>query len=262
MYNEYQTVANIGQIKFVSRLIGTLAIVFSSVVGYSQSSIPLNKYGLAVISEPSDYQQTILQNPVKKMTELKTLISSIRYELRYATRNNFMKRRMYPRSTAQTYLRQPAAYALRRADSLLKKKGYRLKIFDAYRPYSVTEKFWELVRDDRYVADPSKGSGHNRGLSVDLTIVDARTGKELNMGTDFDNFSDTAHHSFQFQIETIKFQNSIITSNRKLLKETMESVGFKSLETEWWHYSWPNDQGYEILDVSFEELRTLSVNAK
>ena len=130
----------------------------------------------------------------------------------------------------------------------MKKQGLGLKIFDAYRPFHVTQKMWELIKDERYVADPSKGSGHNRGLSVDLTLVDLKTGKELNMGTGFDHFTDTAHHNFTaLPAEVLK--------NRKLLKELMEKQGFRALSTEWWHYSWPNDRNYPLLDIRFREFR-------
>jgi D-alanyl-D-alanine dipeptidase len=106
---------------------------------------------------------------------------------------------------------------------------------------------WDLIHDERYVADPSKGSGHNRGLAVDLTIIDLKDGSELNMGTSFDNFTDTAHHTF-------KNLPADILQNRMLLRETMEKYGFKALETEWWHYSWPNDRNYEVLDIDFKKL--------
>src|SRR6476620_9652476 len=109
---------------------------------------------------------------------------------------------------------------------------------------------WELVHDERYVANPSKGSGHNRGLSIDLTLVDLKTGKEIEMGTGFDNFTDSASHSF------INLPEEIL-QNRKLLKETMEKYGFKPLQTEWWHYSWPNDRNYEVFDMDFKTLRKI-----
>ena len=105
----------------------------------------------------------------------------------------------------------------------------------------------DLAQYERYVANPSKGSGHNRGLSIDLTLVDLKTGKEMEMGTGFDNFTDSAHHTFQ------KFPDTIL-ENRKLLRKTMEASGFKALDTEWWHYSWPNDRNYEVMDIDFEEL--------
>ncbi len=106
---------------------------------------------------------------------------------------------------------------------------------------------WDLIHDDRYVANPAKGSGHNRGLSVDLNIFNFKIGEELNMGTGFDNFTDTAHHPF-------KTLSPDILENRKLLKNTMEKFGFKALETEWWHYSWTNDKDYEVLDIYFKKL--------
>jgi D-alanyl-D-alanine dipeptidase len=104
---------------------------------------------------------------------------------------------------------------------------------------------WELVHDERYVANPANGSGHNRGISVDLTIVDLVSGRELDMGTGFDNFTDSAHHSFA------SLPASVLR-NRRLLKATMEKYGFKALETEWWHYSWPNDHRYDVLDIGFK----------
>src|SRR4051812_30308091 len=130
------------------------------------------------------------------MISLKSSVPLLVFDLRYATTNNFMHRRMYPAKTTDTYLRLPAVKALLQVQQELNKKSLGLKVFDAYRPYSVTKKFWELVHDERYVADPKKGSGHNRGIAIDLTIVDLKTGKELNMGAGFDNFTDSAHHDF------------------------------------------------------------------
>jgi D-alanyl-D-alanine dipeptidase len=155
---------------------------------------------------------------------------------------------MYPAGTKATYLRLPAARALSGVQEELEKQGYGLLIFDAYRPYAVTVKFWELVKDERYVANPARGSGHNRGIAVDLTIIEKRTGKQLNMGTGFDNFSDTAHHSF-------KNLPAEILSNRNLLKQVMEKYGFKVYNEEWWHYSWPDAARFEILDLDFRKLR-------
>lgn len=185
------------------------------------------------------------------MIELKTVMPTLIYDLRYSTENNFVKKALYPAFTSTTFLRLPAANALANVQKELRQKGLGLKIFDAYRPYSVTVKFWELIKDERYVANPSKGSGHNRGLAVDLTIIDLNTGKELDMGTGFDNFTDTAHHTFTALSETV-------LKNRTLLKEVMLKYGFKLFETEWWHYSWPNDRNYEVLDLSFEKLKRIT----
>ena len=149
-----------------------------------------------VTKDLKTYLRQVKNDSDKKMIELKTLMPNLVYDLRYATTNNFMQRLMYPENTRNTFLRKPAALALQKAQQELNEKGLSLKIFDAYRPYSVTVQFWKLVHDERYVANPAKGSGHNRGIAVDLTIINLQTKQELNMGTGFDNFTDTAHSNF------------------------------------------------------------------
>jgi D-alanyl-D-alanine dipeptidase len=210
-----------------------------------------SKYGTEVLQHSGLYKKICGADSNKSMIELKSKIPLIIYELRYSTENNFVKKPLYPRFTNATFLRLPAAHALASVQKDLSEKGLGLKIYDAYRPYSVTVAFWELIKDERYVANPAKGSGHNRGLAIDLTIIDLKTGKELEMGTGFDNFTDTAHHTFTALPETI-------LNNRKLLKEVMLKHGFKLLETEWWHYYWPNDRNYEVMDLSFEKLKRIT----
>jgi zinc D-Ala-D-Ala dipeptidase len=212
----------------------------------AQQDTALNKYGLWVISSISTLQKTVQYNTGKAMVDLKKAIPGIVLDLRYNTTSNFMHTRLYSAANT-TYMRKTAADALAKVQLVLKEKGMGIKIFDAYRPYSVTEKMWEPVQDDRYAADPKKGSGHNRGTAVDLTLIYLSSGNELPMGTDFDNFSDTAHHAFSNLPDAI-------LKNRLLLKQTMEENGFKVLDTEWWHYSLPNARDYELLDLSFEVL--------
>jgi D-alanyl-D-alanine dipeptidase len=214
----------------------------------------ISKYGAEILDNMPGYQQTVAQDSAKKMVELRSVSPGIIYDLRYAGTNNFMKKRMYPANTRHTFLRAPAAWALARVQQELSIQGYSLKIFDAYRPYSVTVAFWEPIKDERYVANPAKGSGHNRGLAVDLTIVETSTGKELDMGTGFDNFTDTAHHAFT------KNLSPEVQKARALLKETMEKYGFTAFDTEWWHYYWPNDRGYEVLDLPFKKLAQVGKN--
>jgi len=194
------------------------------------------------------YRALVKKDPSKRMMELKNFIPGIVYDLRYATTNNFMHRLMYPENTTITFMRLPAAEALQKVQNELNENGLGLKIFDAYRPYSVTVKFWELVHDERYVANPSKGSGHNRGIAVDLTIINLKTGRELDMGTGFDNFTDTAHQTFTNLPEEI-------LQNRGLLRSTMEKYGFKALDTEWWHFFLNNGTTFEILDIDFKKLK-------
>jgi D-alanyl-D-alanine dipeptidase len=119
-----------------------------------------------VTDKLNDYRAQVKSDPSKKMVELKTIIPGIVYDLRYATTNNFMRRLMYPEKTTITFMRQPAAEALQKVQNELNENGFGLKIFDAYRPYSVTVKFWELVHDERYVANPSKAAGITGALPL------------------------------------------------------------------------------------------------
>ncbi len=234
------------KIRFQFQIVALFILLFStSNYLYAQDTV-LNKYGLWVIKDIKTLNFTIKSDSNKQMADIKKLIPNIILDIRYATTNNFMHKKLYkPIST--TYTRLPAAKALRQVQNDLSKLGLGLKIYDAYRPYSVTEKMWEPIKDDRYVADPKKGSGHNRGIAIDLTIINLKTGDELPMGTGYDNFSDTAHHTFKTLPEKI-------LQNRNLLKELMEKYGFKLFDTEWWHYSLPNPKDFEILDIPFKKL--------
>jgi zinc D-Ala-D-Ala dipeptidase len=197
---------------------------------------------LKVVSSKKEYKNSIAANGNNTMVDIKKLIPSVVLDLRYHTANNFMRK-------------EPAA-ALLNAQAILKAKGYGIKIFDAYRPYSVTKRMWELIHDERYVANPAGGSGHNRGTSIDLTIINLSTGIELDMGTAFDNFTDSAQHSF-----TPKLSAQII-ENRNLLENVMKELGFKRLETEWWHYSWICKEPFPVLDFDFKTMRKLSTLSK
>ena len=238
------------KIRFQLQIATLFAVIFStSNITYAQDT-SLNKYGLWVIKNTKSLNAIAKSDTNKQMADIKKYINNIILDLRYATANNFMHTKLYP-PVSTTYLRLPAAKALQHVQTELNAVGLGLKIFDAYRPYSVTEAMWEPIKDDRYVADPKKGSGHNRGIAVDLTIINLKTREELPMGTGFDNFSDTAHQTFTALPEQI-------LQNRNLLKNLMEKYGFKSLETEWWHYSLPNAKDFEILDLSFKKLKRIN----
>jgi len=230
-------------------LLNKIWIFFALIAIITPSYHRIKAQNLVIVKEKKSYWKAIREDSLQRMVELKTVIINLKYDLRYATADNFMHRKLYPQKT-RTYLRYAAAMAIRAVQEELNKKGLALKIFDAYRPYSITKKMWELIHDERYVANPSKGSGHNRGLAVDLTIIDLKTGEELDMGTGFDNFTDTAHQHFQQLPEPV-------LKNRQLLRETMTRYGFSVLETEWWHYAWPNNRNYEVLDFSFKQLTKL-----
>lgn len=232
-------------------IVCTTTLFLSTCVSSKAQNITKNKYGLLVINKVGDYYHSVATDSLKKLINISNIIPEIKLDLRYNTTNNFTHQKIYHKATT-TFLRLPAVNALAKVEKELAEKGLGLKIWDAYRPYAATEFMWELVKDDRYAANPAKGSGHNRGIAVDLTIINKNTGEELTMGTGFDNFSDTAHHDFKPLPETV-------LNNRKLLRAVMEKYGFKALETEWWHYYWADGKEYEVMNLSFKELKKLKL---
>ncbi len=192
------------------------------------------------------YLTEIQADSNNRLVGIKKLIPDVQIDLRYATTNNFTKKILYP-PQARAYVRLPVAKALVAVQQQLKKYRLGLKIYDAYRPYAVSKKIWSLVQDERYAANPINGSGHNKGLSVDITLIDLSTGVELPMPTAFDNFSDTAHLTF------MQLPKHIL-ENRTLLQTIMEQNGFKGLSTEWWHYTFITSEPFSVLDLSFKEI--------
>lgn len=158
---------------------------------------------------------------------LKDYSNDFVYDLKYATNDNFLKSKVY--DCAECYLRLKTIKSLIKANNKFIKLGYKIKLFDCYRPLDIQRKMWAIVSNPDYVANPTKGSIHNRGGAVDLTLVD-EFGNQLDMGTYFDFFGQEASHNFkQLPQKVIK--------NRKLLKKIMTKNGFKTLESEWWHYN-------------------------
>jgi D-alanyl-D-alanine dipeptidase len=152
------------------------------------------------------------------------------YDMKYATPDNFLKAKVY--DCAECYLRLKTVKALLAANADFMKKGFRIKLYDCYRPLDIQKRMWTIVSDPKYVADPKKGSIHNRGGAVDMTIVD-EDGKELDMGTDFDFFGPQAAHDYDDLPRKVR-------KNRKFLKRVMERNGFSAFDSEWWHYNLKN----------------------
>ena len=149
------------------------------------------------------------------------------YDMKYATADNFLKTKVY--DCAECFLRLKTVNALIDANKKFLEKGYKIKIFDCYRPLDIQKKMWKIVSNPKYVADPAKGSIHNRGGAVDITLIDS-LGKELDMGTPFDFFGIEASHNYPNVSDNVK-------QNRILLKTIMTSSGFNSFDSEWWHYN-------------------------
>jgi D-alanyl-D-alanine dipeptidase len=174
-------------------------------------------------------------------TDVALADSSILLDLKYATTGNFVETQLY--DCPRCLLRPEAANALIKAHRELKEKGYGFKMYDCYRPRPIQWKLWEKVPDRRYVADPRKGSMHNRGAAVDLTLTDS-TGLELDMGTPFDFFGKKAYHAYLDLPEEV-------LKRRALLKTTMERHGFQSTKTEWWHYAYVR-RNYALSDYVWD----------
>jgi len=183
------------------------------------------------------------------LVELTTLDPTIHLDIRYATPNNFTGRAVY--HEARAFLQRPAAEALVRVNAALKEKGYGLLVFDGYRPWRVTKLFWDITsqekRDQGFVANPAKGSKHNRGAAVDLSLYDLSTGREVEMPSPYDEFSERADPNYAGGTAEQR-------SRRDLLRAAMEQEGFTVDPGEWWHFNFNGWQHYPILDISFREV--------
>lgn len=181
------------------------------------------------------------------LVELGKMNRTIRLEIRYATTNNFLGTVFY--SEARAFMQQPAAEAVVRASLKLKALGYGLLIHDAYRPWYVTKVFWDATPDDKkvFVADPAKGSRHNRGCAVDLTLYDLKTKKPVEMVSTYDESTDRAYPDYPGG-------TSLQRWHRKLLRDAMEAEGFTVYEAEWWHFDYKDWQKYRIGNVTFDQI--------
>lgn len=183
----------------------------------------------------------------RTLIELVALDSTIRLDIRYATGNNFMGRPMY--AQARAFLQRPAAEALVRVHRALGERGLGVIVFDGYRPWAVTKKFWDETPpvQRKFVADPRKGSKHNRGCAVDLTLFDRGTGREVTMPSGYDDFSDRASSSYTGGTPEQRRM-------RRVLRAAMEKEGFRVEPGEWWHFDYKDWRNYPILDIPFERI--------
>lgn len=176
------------------------------------------------------------ENPLVGVQEINP---RIRVDLRYTTANNFMGEPLYPPG-ARCFLRREVAEKLSRVQKKLEEKNLGLKVFDGYRPLSVQKRMWARFPLEGYIANPARGSNHNRGAAVDLTLVDAQ-GLELLMPSAYDEFSERSHRDYQGgPPEALR--------NRRILQDAMQEEGFVGLSTEWWHFDDENAKSYPLLD--------------
>lgn len=182
-----------------------------------------------------------------ELVDLTTLDPGIRLDIRYATNRNFLGTPVYTR--ARAFLQKPAAEALLRAHRRLRQDGFGILIHDAYRPWSVTWIFWEATPKDKrdFVADPAKGSRHNRGCAVDLTLYELATGSPAEMPSEYDEMSERAYPAYTGGTPEQR-------RTRDLLRSAMEAEGFQVFEIEWWHFDYKEWREYRIVNVPFEEI--------
>ena len=185
------------------------------------------------------------------LVEILSIDPTIHLDIRYATPKNFTGKAVY--AEARAFLQRPAAEALARANAALKEKGYGLLVFDGYRPWRVTKMFWDITPPEKhtFVADPSKGSKHNRGCAVDLSLYDLKTGAPVEMPSDYDEMSDRAYPTYAGGSKEQR-------DRRDLLREAMEQAGFFVYAYEWWHFDFKDWLEYPIMDTPFSELTPLA----
>jgi D-alanyl-D-alanine dipeptidase len=201
-----------------------LWVVLVTIGNLCCSSIILEK-----TTHPQAFDLTLYMAADSNWVDVSKMDSTIKLDLRYASTNNFVKEKMY--ECGHCFLRKVVAEAAVKAHKSLKSKGFGgLKMYDCYRPQSIQWRLWKKLPDDRYVADPKKGSMHNRGAALDLTLVD-KMGKELDMGTPFDFFGPEAY-------PTYTKHSAQIQANRKVLQDAMFEQNFRIATTEWWHFSY------------------------
>ena len=190
-----------------------------------------------------------------ELVELAKFDQTIKLDIRYATSNNFLGRPVY--KEARAFLQRPAADAVLRANRKLREKGYGLLVFDGYRPWSVTKTFWDSTPEDKkqFVANPGQGSRHNRGCAVDLTLYDLRSGREVEMPSEYDEMTDRAYPNYSGGTEDQR-------RRREILREAMESEGFSVYEFEWWHFDYKDWKQYTILDIGFDQIKPAPVNLR
>lgn len=201
---------------------------------------------LVILStSPSSSAKYITSKSQSKLVDIREMDPTIIIDLRYATNNNFTKKKLY--SNAIPLLRKETALKLAKVNKEVAKKGYRIKVWDAYRPFSAQQVLWNAAKDKRYVANPNKGSIHNRGGAVDITLVDKK-GRELKMPTGFDNFTSKASRNYSKMDKTAK-------TNVTYLTNAMKKHGFTTINDEWWHYTDKNWTKYPILNIPLRSFK-------
>lgn len=210
-----------------------------------------NPYGLPLITTLEEFRTSVALDSNKRMVNIADYVPKVILDIKYASKENVFYTQLYPRAIALTRL--PLAKALAKAQQEFNEMGLGLKIYDGYRPYSVTVQMFDILPDTVYMGLPWQGSKHNRGIALDLTLIDLKTGNELKMPTPFDALVYASHPEF------MKLSENII-SNREILKSVLKKHGFTVDPVEWWHFNFKEASAYELLDIPIE-LMEAEVNS-
>lgn len=215
-----------------------------------QNKVDYDK-NLNVIRDTGIYMEQVRINSANQMIDINDAVPGILLDIRYATSNNFTGEKIY--SSPKAFVRQPVAKALAIVQNSLSSKGLGLVIYDAYRPYSATVKFYEVYKDTNFVASPWQGSRHNRGAAVDVSLIDLNTGEIIQMPTDFDSFTEAASPEYT------NLPDNVI-KNREILINEMQDHGFRVYPHEWWHFDFIGWEAYSLMDISFDQLDKIDHN--
>jgi D-alanyl-D-alanine dipeptidase len=196
-----------------------------------------------------------VRDRVVRLSDLSESTAGYRFDVRYARKDNFLGRKVYPEPKA--FLLAHVEEDLHRAQRELARHGFGILVFDGYRPWSVTKLFWdESSEHDRgFLADPAKGSSHNRGCAIDLSLFDLKSGNPAPMPSDFDEMNEKAHALYDGG--TLESRQ-----HRDLLRRVMESNGFKGISVEWWHFNHESHLDWPVMNFSFEEIAQAPKSSK
>jgi D-alanyl-D-alanine dipeptidase len=218
-------------------------VTHASITNIPVTKAPITSTHISNIPTPTIKSKEKIKE-VKSLVELIKLDNSFVVDIKYATKDNFTKKVIY--SSAKCIINKNTAVKLIKANNEFKKIGYRIKIYDAYRPYSAQKILWDAASDKSFVANPKNGSNHNRGAAVDLTLVD-KYGKDVSMPSGYDEFTKRAKLDYK---DCPKEQ----INNRELLGKIMVKCGFNRIKSEWWHFDDTDAKKYPVLDIPFSSF--------
>ncbi|MBD2385804.1 M15 family metallopeptidase [Cylindrospermum sp. FACHB-282] len=232
-------------LKFITLIIFTLFFNLTyHQVTLASTNPQLNPKTTSDLVIYSSYSPAAITPDNSQLVDIQSINKKIVLDIRYATPNNFLKKKLY--TDTRCILRNLVAKKLSQVQEELTKNKLGLKVYDCYRPLSIQKLMWKMLPNENYIANPSRGSRHNRGAAVDLTLVDSK-GKELKMPSEFDTFTPASNRNYNGGTPESR-------KNRQLLQDAMQKYGFVGLPTEWWHFDASGWEKFPVIDASFSAI--------